>query len=92
MLTLGCAPKVFNILGNTGVDENGKLVLTDFGELDLEKEQARSTTEAKSWHQAYDVNHVMDPETKEYFLAMMDQLIQPYIVDALWNQGTFAAG
>jgi len=67
----GIIDKSFNFLKNFGVDNNGKFVLIDLGELYFDKQQIEDQIQRRPWARPQFLI-LLSKEKREYFLKMMD--------------------
>jgi hypothetical protein len=91
--SFGFADKVFNAGVNNGVDENGKVVLLDLGELTFDKELAMQAAATKRWMKAYSFwdplpypkNYSIPLPLKPYYYRRMSAKLTSEAVELNWD-------
>ncbi len=82
-LRAGAIEYTFNFGRNFGVDNSGQVVLIDFGELGLRKNDAHGVIDVRGWEQSHDAT-LLSPELRAYFNEAMAREITHETVDELW--------
>ncbi len=81
----GCYDWVFNLCTNTGVDQNGEVVMMDFGEMGLDKDTALDLVNNRPWENSYDTTHRLSQENRDYFVRKASEDITPDSLDRHWQ-------
>lgn len=71
----GFSDTIFNFLGNNGIDENGLMVQSDFGELAFSKKEVKKLIENKKWLNTSCFHTFPEGELKAYFKMLMEKEI-----------------
>jgi len=71
----GFSDTIFNFLGNNGINKNGDMVQSDFGELAFRREEVKQFIENKKWLDTSCYKTFPEGELKEYFKDLMGKEI-----------------
>ncbi len=75
----------FNFLENNGININGKLIQSGFGEITLNKNQALDNLKNRKWLKANCFLTFPEGELKKYYASIMEREITPKSLDGLWR-------
>ena len=81
----GFSDIVFNLKINSGIDKNGKAILSDFGELTFDKEIVKSHILEKKWEKSYDFRYRIEKEIKLYYKAEMSSHLTLENLEKYWQ-------
>lgn len=81
----GFSDIIFNFLGNNGIDRNGKIIQSDFGEITFNKNKVLENIKNKRWLKANCFCTFPDGELKEYYKFIMEKEINPAKLKELWK-------
>jgi len=81
----GFSDIMFNFLENNGIDRNGKLIQSDFGEITFNKNQVLDNLKNKKWLKANCFRTFPDGELKEYYASIMEREMTAKSLDSLWR-------
>lgn len=81
--TYGCSDKTMNFQVNTGMNSDNKLILSDFGEMDLSKNDVLRTIKNRRWEKAWGIN-VLNDDMKKIAIDMFNSELTEDRLDRLW--------
>jgi hypothetical protein len=77
----GFSELTYNFLGNSGVNKENNLILSDFGELVFKKEEILQHIKDKKWLQATAYKMFPEGELKEYYEGIMEKELTEGFLD-----------
>lgn len=80
----GFADSVFNFTENSGVSKGGKVILLDFNEITLSKEDVLHSIKIKRWLKSWSASQI-NPELQSYYFEQMDRYITSEMVSKYWK-------
>ena len=81
----GFSDTVFNFMINAGVTTEGKVILTDLGELCWDKEEVKRLIESKHWEKRSSFNKLENIELKDYIREQFNNNITILNLDKRWG-------
>ena len=81
----GFGDVVFNFNLNSGVTPEGKVILTDLGELTWDKKEIRKLVETKYWEKRSSFVRLKNIELKNYIREQFNEKITLSNLDKHWN-------
>jgi hypothetical protein len=73
LLEKGVIDKSFNITKNYGLNEEGKIILIDIGELFDNPERIKKQIADRAWDKNYVAGCIRDADARKYFIKKMDE-------------------
>lgn len=81
----GFSEKIYNFLGNNGIDCKGNLIQLDFGELTFNKKLIAKKIKNKKWLETTSFKKFPNGYKKEYYCKQMDKRISIENLNNLWK-------
>lgn len=81
----GFSDIMFNFLENNGMDRNGKIIQSDFGEITFNKNEVLENIKNKRWLKSNHFIKFPGGELKEYYKFIMEREITPKSLDNFWR-------
>jgi hypothetical protein len=81
----GFCELTFSLFGNTGLNKNGILIQSDFGEITCSKEEALQKINIKRWLQATCYKTFPEGELKEYYQNILNHALTESALSASWK-------
>lgn len=75
----------FNFMINSGVTEDGEVILIDLGELSWDKEEIRKLVISKNWEKKGSFNKLEDGELKDYLRKELEQRVNIHSFENRWG-------
>lgn len=82
----GFSDTMFNFLGNNGINKNGDMVQSDFGELVFTVEEVKQLIKNKKWLNTSCFHTFPEGELKEYFKEVMEKEITEENLERFFRQ------
>jgi len=82
----GFSDTVFNFTINNGIAKDGRVILTDLGELTFSKATMKRLVRKKSWLDHWSYRNLGDEKLKDYFKKVMDAKINATTFKKNWNK------
>lgn len=81
----GFADRIYNFAINNGINNSRRLVLLDFNEITLLREEVLERIKSKRWLRSWSLKQV-DSELQQYYREQMDLLITSESLEKNWMQ------
>lgn len=82
--TYGFSEQVFNFTINNGIDNAGRVILIDFGEITNDKEKVISHVTSERWLKSWSYNSDLFKELKKYYRLAMRKHLSIKVLEATW--------
>ncbi|MGD0284305.1 MAG: hypothetical protein ABSB12_01790 [Candidatus Saccharimonadales bacterium] len=80
----GISDVVYNFTVNNGVDNDGRVILLDFGELTSSEAKTRSQITKKRWLHAFSYNQEIPETLKKYYINSMHKRLTTQLLSENW--------
>mgnify|MGYP001595444958 CR=1 FL=1 len=81
----GFSDIMFNFLENNGINRNGKLIQSDFGEITSNKNKVLENIKNKKWLKVNCFRTFPEGELKKYYTSIMEREMTAKSLDGLWR-------
>jgi hypothetical protein len=82
----GVGDTIYNFTINTGLDDEGNLVMIDFGEIVFSKPRIKSEVESSKWLDKWSYGEDLEGEIKSYFREKMEEEITVEKLEDKWRE------
>ena len=82
----GFSEAMYNFLGNNGINKNGDVIQSDFGELILDKDVVAQKIRNKRWLKTTSFKNFPEGEVKDYHRTIMDKRMTLENLDRIWGK------
>ena len=84
--SFGLADRVYNPTINNGVNDEGHVILIDFGEVTFEKQTVAKRITKRRWLKAWSYNHDIPEHLREYYAEQMKARLTLDALEDVWGQ------
>lgn len=81
----GFSERVFNFTANNGVDDQGRVILLDFGEITNDKEKVSSRITSARWLRSWSYKGDLPEQLKDYYRHAMKKRLSVKTLEATWK-------
>ena len=81
----GFSERVYNLTINNGLNEEGEVILIDFGEITSDKEKAVEAIKEKRWLKSWSYKKDLPRNIKEYYAGQMEKHITLKNLNKYWK-------
>jgi hypothetical protein len=81
----GVSETEFNFTTNSGIDQNGSVVLCDLGELTAQRDIVRRMVTDRVWLQRWSYNALADKRLQDRIRTSLAERLTAATLDAVWN-------
>jgi len=81
----GFSDRVFNIIGNSGVDKSDRVALIDFGELTFSKERVSDLIKKKRWKKTIGSKIFVRKKIRKYYYKKMKEKLTVSNLNKYWK-------
>lgn len=82
----GFAEKTYNFTNNYGLDQAGRVVVIDFGEIHLDQEDVKKDIVSKKWERSWSFQKDLPAEVKAYWLKEMESRVTVEELERCWRK------
>jgi hypothetical protein len=86
MWGFGIHEKIFNFELNTGLDKNGKLILTDLGELSFKEKKAHKDVASKRWLKSFSYKRIKEKSARKFYEDTMASELTLEYLNQTWGR------